>query len=378
MPKTAEARDETGASPNRAQSREDLTCEVVAEPGLEWDRLTAGFSDVCLEQTAAFASSRFGSTHQMGMLLHEAASTEPIAMALAVVAMLPVIGLGLAYVKFGPLWRRRGSPVRPELLLWMLEALKRELAHKRGLALRIMPPADPGHEQEWADALAAAKFVFHRAVPDGERYLVDLSLSEPEQLKSLGSKWRANLAKAAIGELEIREVSFAEGLPQFMALYREMISRKHFNDRHGVEDLPAIVEAAGSSLGMRLFFAFHRGNPVAGSIIVGVGERVFVPFSASNDKALELRAAYALRWAIIERLRGTEARWLDLGGAEGDQGLRHYKLGNVGKRGSVNKILGEFDFAPTMLAAGAAKAVTLGRELARSSQVKRLAAFLPI
>src|SRR6185295_4772445 len=103
---------------------ERYSCEVVDDPGAEWDRLAAGFSDMCLEQTAAFAGSRFGGAHPAGLLLREAASAEPVAMALAVVAMLPVIGLGLAYVKFGPLWRRRGAPARPELLARMLESLK--------------------------------------------------------------------------------------------------------------------------------------------------------------------------------------------------------------------------------------------------------------
>jgi len=227
-------------------------------------------------------------------------------------------------------------------------------------------------------ALAGARFAFHAPVPGGERYLVDLRLSEGDQLKSLGSKWRYNLAKSAIDELDIREVELEDGLPEFLALYRGMLSRKQFDDRHGVEDLPAIAKAAGATLGMRLFLAAHDGKPVVGSIIVGAGERVFVPFSATDEKALELRAGYALRWTIMEQLRGTEARWLDLGGVEGDQGLKHYKLGNVGKRGRVVEIPGEFDFIPGVLAAGAVKAIMLGRDLARSKKVKQLMTLLPV
>jgi GNAT acetyltransferase-like protein len=378
MPKTMHALTEIRDAPNLAPSLASYRCEIVAEPGAEWDRLAADFADMCLEQTAAFAGSRFGAARSTGVILRAAASAEPVGMALAVVATLPVIGLGLAYVKFGPLWRRRGAPADPAHLALMLEALKQEFAQKQKLAVRLMPPADPGFEREWKDALARAHFTFHAAAPDPERYLVDLTLSEGDQLKSLGSKWRYNLAKSAMGELDIREVGLEEGLPEFLALYRDMLSRKQFDDRHGVEDLPAIAQAAGPALGMRLFLASHQGKPVVGSIIVGAGERMFVPFSATDDKALELRAGYALRWTIMERLRGSEARWLDLGGTEGDQGLKHYKLGNVGKRGRVAEIPGEFDFAPNALAAGAAKAIMLGKELARSQQLKRLALMLPI
>jgi Acetyltransferase (GNAT) domain len=365
-------------APDLVPSLESYSCEIVEMPGAEWDRLAAGFSDMCLEQTVAFAGPRFGAGRPTGIILREAASAEPVAMALAVVATLPVLGLGLAYVKFGPLWRRPGAPARPKHLALMLAELKREFAQKRGLAVRIMPPADPGYEQEWKQALAGAKFTLHAAVRDPARYLVDLSLSEADQLKSLGSKWRYNLAKSAIDRLDIREVDLEEGLAQFLALYGEMLSRKQFDDRHGVEDLPAIAKAAGPALGMRLFLASHDGKPVVGSIIVGAGERVFVPFSATDEKALELRAGYALRWTIMERLRG-EARWLDLGGTEGDEGLRHYKLGNVGKRGRVVEIPGEFDFVPSVLAAGAVKVITLGKELMRSKQLQQLVmALLPI
>ena len=378
MPKLNKALAEIHDAPNLAPSLESYRCEIVAKPGAEWDRLVSEFADMCLEQTAAFAGSRFDAARSTGLILREAAGGEPVGMALAVVATLPVIGLGLAYVKFGPLWRRRGAPVRPQHLGLMLEGLKREFAHKRGLAVRVMPPADPSYEQEWQHALARANFALQAALPDPARYLVDLTLSEGDQLKSLGSKWRYNLAKSAIDELDIREVGLEEGLPEFLSLYRDMLSRKQFDDRHGVEDLPAIAKAAGPALGMRLFFAYHQGKPVVGSIIVGAGERVFVPFSATDEKALELRAGYALRWTIMERLRGTEARWLDLGGAEGDQGLKHYKLGNVGKRGQVVGIPGEFDFAPNALAAGAAKAIMLGKELARSKPLKTLVTMLPI
>lgn len=376
MPKTTQALKEARNAPNPAPSLGSYRCEIVAEPGAEWDRLAAGFADMCLEQTAAFAGPRFGAAHATGMILREAASKEPLAMALAVVATLPVIGLGLAQVKFGPLWRRRGAPANPAHLALMLEALKREFAQKKRLAVRVMPPADPGYEQKWKDALACANFAFQVAASDRERYLVDLTLSESDQLKSLGSKWRYYLAKSAIDTLDIREVGLEEGLPEFLALYGDMLSRQPFDGRYGVKDLPAIAEAAGPALGMRLFIASHQGKSVAGSIIVGAGERVFVPFSATGGKALELRAGYALRWTIMERLRGTEARWLDLGGAEGDQGQRHYKLGNVGKRGRVAEIPGEFDFASSALAAGAAKAITLGRELTRSKQLKRLVMLL--
>lgn len=372
MPPLAHHSADCSSTPSRASSR--YHAEVVERPGAEWDRLAADFADVCLEQSVAFAASRWTSLRSVGLLLHEDGLLA--SMALAIVATLPVLGLGIAYVKFGPLWRKNGTPADPEILFAMLEALKRELAGKRKLLIRILPPADPDYEPVWKDVLARAGFAFHAALSDRERYLVDLRLAEDEQLVSLGSQWRANLRKVS-RELVIEERDLQSGIPVFLTLYRDMLARKHFDDHHGIEDLPDIAATAGESLGMRLFIASHQGKPVVGSIIVGAAERVFVPFSATADEALTLRAGYALRWAIINRLRGTGARWLDLGGAEGDSGLRHYKLGNVGKRGRVVAIPGEYDYAPNALAAGAARAIMLGRDLSRSSAVKRLMLLFP-
>lgn len=351
--------------------------EVVERPGAEWDSLAAGFSDMCMEQTIAFMGARWSKLHPLGILLREEGVAEPIAMALVLLATLPVLGAGMAYVKFGPLWRKAGAAADPQILYAMLEALKREFSGKRRLLVRIMPPADPGFEEIWSDALARAGFSLHAAAADRERYLVDLTLSEPEQLASLGASWRANLKKVS-SELEITEPALATGIPVFMTLYRNMVARKRFDDHHGIGDLPQLAAQAGNPLGMRLFLASHQGKPVVGSILIGTGERVFVPFSATSDAALSLRAGYALRWAIINRLRGGGALYLDLGGAEGDAGLKSYKLGNVGKRGRVADIPGEFDFAPNSLSAAAARAIELGRGLVRTAALKKLVAFLPI
>lgn len=360
-----------------APGPDSYRAEFVEQPGAAWDKLAAGFADVSLEQSVAFAGSRWSQLRSVGLILHETGIDEPVAMALALIATLPVLGLGIAYVKFGPLWRRNDAPADPAILFAALEALKREFGTKRRLLVRILPPADPDYENEWRDALGRAKFSFHRALADRERYLVNLTLSEKEQLASLGSQWRSNLKKVS-PRLEITEPDLDSGVPVFVALYRDMLARKRFDDHHGIEDLPAIAAKAGKALGMRLFIASHEGKPVVGSIIVGSGERVFVPFSATGDQALALRAGYALRWAIINRLRGTRARWLDLGGAEGDSGLHHYKLGNVGKRGRVADIPGEFDFAPNALAAAAAKAIMLGRDLARAPVLRRLVSLISL
>lgn len=330
--------------------------EIMDNVAEGWDALAAQFSDICLEQTASYMLGRWSGGRVCGLVLREPASGEPEALALAVIAAIPLVKAGLAYVKFGPLWRRSDRPARPAVLDAALRAAQQEFAERRGLVLRVMPPADPEFGEDWKHSLADAGFRLNDAPTHPERFLVNLTLSEAEQLASLGKGWRANLRKAS-PDVSVEEVDPVKRLPTFLGLYGAMTERKGFVDRHRVEQLPAFVTAAAPSLRVRMFLAHAGEQAVAGLLIAGSGDQVFVPFGASGPDALPLRAGYTLRWALINTLRGSGAKWLDLGGHEGDEGLRNFKTGIVGTRGCTPSIPGEFDHVTSSLSAVATRGI---------------------
>ncbi|MPZ39738.1 MAG: peptidoglycan bridge formation glycyltransferase FemA/FemB family protein [Rhizobiales bacterium] len=366
-----------GSTPHSEGSRiSDAAAATVSEPrfrfeiwendlGHRWDSLVSSFSDASLEQMAAYVEPRWGHSRLCGLLVRCVDTGEPIALALVILVTIPFIKLGMAYLKFGPLWRRTSAPLDPTILAAALDAAKQAFVVERGLVLRIMPPPDPDYEETWQQALTTAGFANSGPPPDPERYLVDLRLTESEQRASLDSKWRSNLNKAIASGLDFREVEPVQSVPEFLALYRTMMARKQFSDRHHIELLPQFVAAAAATpgLGVRMFLAYEKGRAVAGTIIAGSGERVLVPFSASDDRAQSLRAGYALRWWIVNQLRGTTARWLDLGGTEGDAGLRSFKTGNIGKRGRIARIAGEYDYSQSALSRIVSTAMTSSHRL---------------
>jgi hypothetical protein len=191
----------SSAEGNATTTEAGYRYEVVENIGPAWDAMAGSFADVCLEQMAAYAVPRWDASRLCGLLLHERATNEPVAMALAMVATIPMFDLGLAYVKFGPLWHRHDRPADPAVLAAALQALKQVFAVERGLVARVMPPPDRDQAGEWSSQLADAGFAVHDYAPDPHRYLVDLSLTESEQLASLGAKWRANLNKALVHRL---------------------------------------------------------------------------------------------------------------------------------------------------------------------------------
>ena len=281
--------DTSAGSPARG-----LTIEVVHPAENTWDRMTAEFADVTYEQTVAYAASRWGNRRLTGIVVREARG-DAVAAALAVAATLPLVRAGVAYVKFGPLWRARGREPSPDVLLRVLRAMCDELGRRRGLLVRVVPPADPGREPYWQSALRAAGFTLTTSLSHPERYLIDVTLPAAEQFASLGKRWRAELRKAAT-DLEFAELGGPAALEEFLSLFRSMMRRKRFRDRHGLPALPALLAHPVASLRMRVFVARHRGRHVAASVIGGAGEILHALFGATADEALGLRAGYALRW----------------------------------------------------------------------------------
>src|SRR3954465_4323220 len=162
---------QTWPQPQAADESGDYTVEVVDKVGAAWDAIVTNFADLCLEQTAAFMTARWGASRLAGLVLRDAITGEPEAAALAVIAALPVLKRGLAYIKFGPLWRHRDRPARPHLLSAALDALKREFVKSQGLLLRVMPPADPEFSQIWQQRTQRANLLLCRLAEFPKRYL---------------------------------------------------------------------------------------------------------------------------------------------------------------------------------------------------------------
>src|SRR5262249_61945457 len=146
----------------------DVGVEVTERPGPGWDEMTAQFADASYEQSVAYAASRWGERRLVGLVVRDRIR-RPVAAALAVAVEVPLIGAGFAQVKFGPLWRVRGAGGSPETLRRALMAVRRALGERRGLFVRVIPPADPDGEATWTAALAAAGFTSRAGLPNPER-----------------------------------------------------------------------------------------------------------------------------------------------------------------------------------------------------------------
>jgi len=322
-------------------SASPFTVEVdrVAPDG--WDRIAAGFDDASYEQSAAWVDARWGARRSSHLLLRR--DGVPVAGARTIVFRWPGLRRGVAYVKFGPFWRRSGGAGDSEAYRAAIGALVEEYCTRRGHCLTVVPRPTPTHHSDECALLAGLGFTVRRRMLDPNRYLVDVALDPALRLPSLDQKWRYNLRQALRSGIECWVADGESGMATFMALHGRMVARKRFPHTDPVHLLPLLGDRLPLEMRPRVVLAFHGGAAVAGAVVAACGDTAYYLYGASEDTALPLKAGYALQWWIVNWLPDLGVRWYDLGGEAQDTGLRQFKKGLVGKRGAIVATPGEFD-----------------------------------
>lgn len=323
----------------------------------DWDKIAVEFRDVIHEQTECFNALRW----QPDRVQRVAFYRDGVLVSGAVVLIIrfPVVGSGVAVVKWGPLWRKRGRNEDVAVLLATVAELRRIYAEQEGLFLSFFPRADAEISTAEVSALKACGFREGEALDDPDRYFVNTGTSSAELRSSLAQKWRYNLKKAEQNGLTSRFVEGADGLGIFTKLYNEMLERKAFHDTSAIGTLPGLMAANEQRLRPLIIVVDDReGNPVAGAVVDASGERAVYLYGATNGQALPLKAGYVMHWTIAEHLiEDPNSRWYDLGGADTDSNLHQFKKGLVGKAGVINETPCYYHYGATI------KSRTLGHLL---------------
>jgi hypothetical protein len=319
---------------------EDLTCEVDTLSAQAWDQLACDFDDLNYDQLACYSAGQWGERVSHLLLRRNG---EPVAGARAAIITLPGFRRGLAFLRFGPFWRRRGVAADVADYRAAIAALVEEYCGRRGHCLTVIPRPNPEFYRQECDVLSEFGFSVRRPFPDPNRYRIDLSLDEEAQMRSLEQKWRYNLRQALANNLDIRLGDSEADIQTFQSLHAGMVTRKGFYNADMVHLLPAMASQLPPASRPRIVLAFHQGRPVAGAAIAILGDTAYYVFGGSSADALSLKAGYALQWWILRWLSSQNVRWYDLGGEAQEQGLRQFKKGLVGKLGAVVSMNGEFD-----------------------------------
>ena len=308
-----------------------------------WEETVADFDDVSQEQLITFARARWPRVALEPLLISSGGSV--IGACLVMIQRLPLGVAEIAVAKWGPFLRSVEGDALGRYGL-MVEALIEDYAKNRRMMLSLLPlPALGAHNAQFELLLGRG---FHRGtqMPWNDRYIVKLHPDAEAQRKSFGQNWRRKLGKAEKAGLSFERVG-PERLGEFEALYHGMIDRKGFADRSAYEQtMSALMAMPNATLRPELFLVSSGGTVVAGAIIFKAGDRAVYLYGATSEAALPLQAGYFMHWHIIGWLREhTPARWYDLGGTDGFQGLHQFKKGMVGDTGLIVPVPPSANFA---------------------------------
>jgi lipid II:glycine glycyltransferase (peptidoglycan interpeptide bridge formation enzyme) len=307
--------------------------EVDRASDCEWSELLDQFDDANIYQTAAYGSVRWGEASLSRLVLKR--DGEAVALAQFRIIRPTPLKFGMAYLRWGPLWEKRGNDPDPEIADRTAAAIREEYLHKRKLFVRILPNAFAGSARAALFQSAFSRFFGeHGGAGETDRTLVlDLSFSLELLRSRLDKKWRNQLTRSEKNDLTVIQGQGPQEFQIFCEMYRQMRRRKSFGTRVDVDEFGRMQQILPESQRLQILICQEKGVPVAGLVASAMGSSAIYLLGATSDRGLNAKGAYLLQWTLVRWLKQCGVRWYDLGGIdpEGNPGVYHFKKGMAGE-----------------------------------------------
>ena len=306
--------------------------EVDRATQAEWSQMLDLFDDANLYQTWSYGGVRWGEKNLSHLVLKR--DSEVLGMAQLRIVRPTRFKFGMAYLRWGPLFQRRGMPLDPEVAVIMARALEEEYINNRKLFLRILPNAFVGSPRAAEIHSAFREFTQEPLDTDNTNrtFVVDLAPSIDELRRKLDKKWRNQLTGSEKKGLKILAGTGSNEYRVFCQIYNQMRKRKTFETTVDVEEFGRIQGDLPESQRMRVLLCQDKGEFVAGLVTSAMGDSAVYLLGATSDDGLNSKGAYLLQWTLIKWLKENGFRWYDLGGInpERNPGVYHFKKGLSG------------------------------------------------
>jgi CelD/BcsL family acetyltransferase involved in cellulose biosynthesis len=239
------------------------------------------------------------------------------------------ISQGASLVGVLPLFRKKGLVSDARMRSIPVFSYGGPLADDDGLALRLIEAA-----RDLGDATSLTINTDDRRIepPGGfelEELLPRWTLDIPDDLDALRASWRKksrnlfrSLKKADDAGLEFRAAESPHDLRTFYRLYVRTM-KKHRSLPRSFRQLRLTQELLGESF--KLFVVSRGERDIAGNVYHVFGDTVEAVYNGRDENALSMRPIHALEWNVIQWAAAHGLRRVNLGGAEHDTPLAHFK-----------------------------------------------------
>jgi len=241
------------------------------------------------------------------------------------------------------------DPADHETVLALLDAAKALAKERRSYVIKLDPDI-PSSDTDFRDFMLSLGFRLKEGGKNFEaiqpKYVFRLNVegkTEEEILAGFHQKWRYNIRVAEKKGVVVR-VCGKEMVPDFARLMLETGVRDGFVTRQ-----PDYFADMLDNLGehARLYMAFEGETPIAGTLAIHFGDKVWYLYGASSNEHRNLMPNYLLQWNMIQWAIETKCRLYDFRGVSGDltednplYGLYRFKKGFGG---DFTEFVGEMD-----------------------------------
>lgn len=303
----------------------DYIIEIDHISKTEWERLIPTFDDSNIYQTWSYGAVRWGQAYLSHMVIKE--NDEIIAAAQLRIIKIPILRAGIAYLPWGPMWKRQERTENIDVFQRIINALKEEYAIRQGLLLRIHPNVIEENSEAIVPILNGTGF--QKKINPYRTIMLDLALSMPEIRKSFDQKWRNQLNRAEKNNLKIIEGSGVELYHIFLDLQKEMHGRKPYIPGVDYKEFRDIQKDLPEPLKMIILICEYEGKALTATIGSRIGDTGIYLLGATGNEGMKMKGAYLLQWRLIEIMKESGCKWYDLGGIDPDDnpGVYHFKSG---------------------------------------------------
>lgn len=316
--------------------------EVDQTNSKAWYDLIKLFDDANLYQMWSYDACRYGDKGISHLVLKR--RQIEVAAAQVRIMRLPGLNKGIAYIRWGPLWRLSGQSEDHEVFQQAVRALRNEFSVRRNLLLRIYPMAFRGDHDVLEEILIEEGFALHEEDRFDRTLILDLTPSISEIRASFDDKWRNHLNRAEKNGLEMIMGGEDYLFERIKPIYNEMVRRKGFEATVDIEHLRKIQKDLPNKYKLKVFLCLMNGELCGGAIYSAIGTTGMSLVRATTELGMKTRAAYLIQWEFIKWLKEAGFQIYDLNGInpETNPGTYKFKKGLAGKKGKDVHFLGRY------------------------------------
>lgn len=305
-----------------------------------WHTLMLEFKDASFYQTWSYGSVCWGEDSLSHLVLKR--DGEVVSFAQARIIRLSLFRIGLAYISWGPVWRKKTNDSDLQVFSNMLRALRNEYSVRRGYTLKVIPKNFFGDDDTIKNLFEEEGFSWS---PDPQKTVyLDITPPIEEIRRNLRPKWRQMLNRALKQQAEYKDRIDGDVHYNTAKIIREMMQRKDFVEFGSMEVRLSINNDLPDPLKLKFVYCVVDNEPagVMGWFPIGTVGQPLV--GATGDKALQLNGSYPLWWRMVEYYKDQGASCVDLGGIskERNPGGYLFKTGIAGEKRIEKHYVGEF------------------------------------